>query len=172
MGETIIRQWLVLTMLPKPPRRIDTGALVARLRERGVEVHKRTVQRDLLELAEVFPIVVDDRAKPYGWRWADGADALDVPFAQGGTTPRIEVKLRVRRDGMPSVLERLRFGPRRVLDDGKDSDVATVIRSVEDSRCFRRRLFGIVAEVEVVGPATLRAELVAHCRRVLKLHDP
>jgi hypothetical protein len=66
-----------------------------------------SIQRDLLELAEVFPIVVDDRAKPYGWRWADGADALDVPFAQGCSTPRLEVSLRLRRDGMGPIRERL-----------------------------------------------------------------
>ncbi len=73
MGATIVRQWLILTMLPRRPRRIDTGTIEARLRERGITVHRRTIQRDLLELAQVFPIVADERAKPFGWRWSDDA---------------------------------------------------------------------------------------------------
>ena len=60
-------------MLPKPPQKIDTARLVAKLRERGVVAHRRTIQRDLLELATVFPIVADERSKPYGWRWADAS---------------------------------------------------------------------------------------------------
>ncbi len=73
MGATIVRQWLILTMLPRRPRRIDTGTLERKLRERGIVVHRRTIQRDLLELAQVFPIVADERAKPFGWRWSDDA---------------------------------------------------------------------------------------------------
>jgi hypothetical protein len=68
-------------MLPKAPRRIDTGTLVARLRERGHDVHRRTVQRDLVTLATVFPIIADERDKPYGWRWADGVELLCLPPA-------------------------------------------------------------------------------------------
>jgi len=66
-------------MLPRPPRRIDTAAIEARLRERGILVHRRTIQRDLVELAEVFPIVSDERNKPYGWRWADDAEPFAIP---------------------------------------------------------------------------------------------
>lgn len=61
-------------LLPKGPRRIDTATLEERLRERGFDVHRRTIQRDLVELAGVFPIVSDERTKPYGWRWADDAE--------------------------------------------------------------------------------------------------
>jgi predicted DNA-binding transcriptional regulator YafY len=119
----------------------------------------------------LFPIVVDDRTKPYGWRWADGADALDAAFTRGANTPRLEVSLRVRRDDIASVLERLRIGSRRVVDDSNGSDRVTVIASVEDTRCFRRRLFGVAAEVEVMGPPSLREELIAYSRRVLLLHE-
>lgn len=55
------------------PHRVDSAKLAAQLRERGLVVHRRTVQRDLTELAKVFPIVCDERTKPYGWRWSDEA---------------------------------------------------------------------------------------------------
>jgi hypothetical protein len=52
---TIVRQWQLLTLLPRAPRRIDSGTLGEGLRGRGLDVHRRTVQRDLVELARVCP---------------------------------------------------------------------------------------------------------------------
>ena len=104
MGATILRQWLILMMLPRPPRRIDTASIESRLRERGLEVHRRTIQRDLLALAEVFPIIADERAKPYGWRWSE--DAREVLEALGrGKDPRIDVSGRTTRPWLGEVLE-------------------------------------------------------------------
>lgn len=88
MGATILRQWMILIVLPRPPRRIDTASIESRLRERGIEVHRRTIQRDLLELAEIFPIVADERAKPYGWRWSDDAGELLPQLGQGKSPNR------------------------------------------------------------------------------------
>lgn len=85
MGSTIIRQWHLLTLLPQAPRRIDTATLEALLRARGFAAHRRTIQRDLVELASVFPIVADERSKPYGWCWAEGASlfaAVPAPVAR------------------------------------------------------------------------------------------
>lgn len=76
MASATLRQWHLLSLLPKGPRRIDSATLAARLRERGFVVHHRTVQRDLVELAHVFPIVKDHRSKPYGWRWSDDGALL------------------------------------------------------------------------------------------------
>lgn len=73
VSAALIRQWWILSLLPKAPQKVDSARLVAALRERGVTAHRRTIQRDLLELATVFPIVADERTKPYGWRWASDA---------------------------------------------------------------------------------------------------
>jgi len=102
VGSTIVRQWHLLTLLPKGPRRIDTATLEAQLRARGFEAHRRTIQRDLVELAGVFPIVSDDRSKPYGWRWADHAELFgafpSVPAAGQRFVPgSLLVRLRRRR---------------------------------------------------------------------------
>src|SRR5262245_51307729 len=143
MGATILRQWLVLTMLPRPPRRIDTGSIASRLRDRGFEVHRRTIQRDLLELAEVFPIVADERAKPYGWRWSDDAQRMEVPVPLAeGMSPRIDVSLRVERSTLPELLESLGARHPRVIETASNQRTVTVIVALEDSRPARRRLLG------------------------------
>lgn len=172
MSATILRQWLVLTMLPRPPRRIDTGSIEARLRERGIEVHRRTIQRDLLELAEVFPIVADERARPYGWRWSDDAEpGFDVPAPnRTGGSPEIEVSLRVRKSALHIVSGRLRARRTRVSDDEREPLFSIVVATIDDSSLVRRLLLAHGDEVEVLGPAPLRSAIVEHARRVLAVH--
>jgi len=82
VASATLRQWHLLTLLPVSPRRADTATLAAQLAERGLVVHRRTVQRDLLELSKLFPIVSDERAKPYGWRWRDDAGLLAEQLAR------------------------------------------------------------------------------------------
>jgi predicted DNA-binding transcriptional regulator YafY len=172
MSVTILRQWHVLTMLPKPPRRIDTGSIEARLRERGIEVHRRTIQRDLLELAEVFPIVADERARPYGWRWSDDAGPLfevpapnRAPYASG-----IDVSLRVRRTAMPVVSEQLGARRAKVSDDARDPLFAIVLAALDDSSRTRRLLLAHGDEIEVVSPLALRRDIADRARRVFVAH--
>ena len=69
----IVRQWHLLTLVPTGSRGIDTTAVQAHLRAAGLEAHRRTIQRDLVELASIFPLVSDERSKPYRWRWLDDA---------------------------------------------------------------------------------------------------
>lgn len=104
MGSAIVRQWHLLLLLPRGPRRIDTATLEQCLRARGLHVHRRTIQRDLIELAGIFPIVSDERSKPYGWRWADDAElpcAL-LRFAPSSpVAPLVEVRARAPRRPTP-----------------------------------------------------------------------
>jgi hypothetical protein len=120
-------------MLPRPPRRIDTGSIETRLRERGIDVHRRTIQRDLVELAAVFPIVVDERMKPYGWRWSDDAGfGVHVPAPARTGAPPMDVSLRVRRSALQLVLDRL--GGRILhLSNDADANFARVRAMMEDS---------------------------------------
>lgn len=73
MSSTIVRQWHILKLLPPAPRRIDVARLETLLAELGIVAHRRTIQRDLVDLAHLFPIAVNERSKPYTWRWKDGA---------------------------------------------------------------------------------------------------
>lgn len=184
-----MRQWHLLTLLPKGPRRIDTATLEARLGERGVRVHRRTLQRDLLELARVFPIVADERSKPYGWRWGDDAELFCAIPALLGTrasavVPEIELVLLVRRHAVRAVSEGLR-GPEGqarqvqvgVATNGPSSgadparDCVEVSARVPDACALRRWLFGFADALEVVGPPHLRAELAAQASRIASVYN-
>lgn len=99
-----MRQWLILSMLPVRPRRIDTSAIEARLKERGIDVHRRTIQRDLIELAEVFPIIADERAKPFGWRWSDEASFIARLPPARVEGDEVDVTVRLPRSALPPFL--------------------------------------------------------------------
>ncbi|MBX3226501.1 MAG: WYL domain-containing protein [Labilithrix sp.] len=173
MASAILRQWLILTMLPLPPRRIDSGALEARLRERGIDVHRRTIQRDLIELSGVFPIISDDRAKPYGWRWTDDASfarSLPLPRADVTAASR-ELVVRLPRAALSHLVAQIGGRSRRVADDPDGTkDHAAVTVAVDDTGAARRRLFGHAHEIEVLAPRDLRAEIATMARRALALH--
>lgn len=77
--DTLFRQWHMLRFVPRHPRKITVRAIQAKLSAEGFEVSDRTVQRDLMELSEVFPLTVDDREKPFGWSWHKDANAFDLP---------------------------------------------------------------------------------------------
>lgn len=178
VGSTIVRQWHLLTLLPKGPRRIDTATLEQLLRARGLAVHRRTIQRDLVELGAVFPIVADERSKPYGWRWADDAELLcalpALPGARHGL-PEIDVVLHVRNAAVRAVSEGLR-GPEgqarevHAAPHSSDGEACVVRARVPDSCSLRRWLFGFGDALVVVAPAHLRAELADKAARVATVY--
>jgi predicted DNA-binding transcriptional regulator YafY len=68
----------LLTLLPREGR-VSTPELHRRLVARGFDVTPRTLQRDLEDLAQVYPIECDTRSRPYGWRWRSGTQRLSLP---------------------------------------------------------------------------------------------
>lgn len=83
---TLLRQWEMMRMLTvsrydkQSDGRWDKASeITTKLNEKGYRVSIRTVQRDLLELSEVFDIEINDKnMRDYGWRWRKGAD-LNIP---------------------------------------------------------------------------------------------
>lgn len=75
---TLARQWELMRLIPSRP----PGKTVTQLREAlesaGHEVTKRTVERDLADLAGIFPLQCNAISKPYGWYWEPGAQ-LEIP---------------------------------------------------------------------------------------------
>lgn len=69
-ASTVARQWAILQALPRAPKKITTQAIEARLRAQGHTVSRRTIERDLLSLSTRFPLLADERSRPYGWSWA------------------------------------------------------------------------------------------------------
>ena len=78
MNDTLIRQWAMLRAIPRHPRRVDAPTIHARLRDQGMVVSLRTVQRDLNTLATTFPLDFDE-SKPQGWCWREGAGQFEIP---------------------------------------------------------------------------------------------
>lgn len=78
MNDTILRFLSMLRMLPRSPRKIDTATLERRLRDEGYTVTRRTIQRDLHQLARTFPLLCDEH-RPHGWSWASDAVLIDIP---------------------------------------------------------------------------------------------
>jgi predicted DNA-binding transcriptional regulator YafY len=78
-ADTLLRQWHMLRVIPRHPRRITVREIQARLEAESFAVTARTVQRDLMELSNAFPLVSDEREKPYGWSWQARAPVFDLP---------------------------------------------------------------------------------------------
>lgn len=77
--QALLRQWHMLQLVPRAPLSIEAGELCRRLEALEFPVTKRTVERDLVALSEVFPLVCDDTDKPFKWSWLRGAQRFDLP---------------------------------------------------------------------------------------------
>lgn len=77
--DTVQRQWHMLRLVPRYPLKITVQAIQNALAVQGFDTTERTIQRDLVELSRAFPLVVDERAKPFGWSWQRDAHSFDLP---------------------------------------------------------------------------------------------
>ena len=77
--QLLLRQWAMLRMIPRYPRKISAREMMEKLTSEGFTITKRTVERDLQGISATFPLVSDEREKPYGWSWAKDAPSFDLP---------------------------------------------------------------------------------------------
>lgn len=77
--ETLLRHWQTLRRVPRYPLKATSGDICQHLQGEGFDVGKRTVERDLQALSRIFPLVLDDRSKPFGWSWSRDAAGFDLP---------------------------------------------------------------------------------------------
>jgi len=172
VASQLVRTWLILSLIPKTDPGIDVATLEARLFASGVSIHRRTIQRDLVELSEVFPLISVGADKPYRWRWSDEARFLcSIPILDNSQEPGVEValKLRVERNTARYVIEGLRgraAAAREVTCLSKDKTHVELLARVVDTCTLRRWLFGFADAVEVLSPAQVRTELAATAARV------
>lgn len=78
-NELMHRQWTMLRMIPRHPRKITARELMLRIQSEGYEITKRTIERDLQSMSAIFPLTADEREKPYGWSWSSDAPSFDLP---------------------------------------------------------------------------------------------
>jgi len=75
---TLARQWELLRLVPSRSPGKTSRQLLEGLEAAGYPVTKRTVERDLADLAEIFPLHCNVVSKPYGWHWEAGVQ-LEIP---------------------------------------------------------------------------------------------
>jgi len=85
MSDTLMRQWQMLRLIPRQPSKISTTALMQRLADDGFTTTPRTLQRDLVRLSSIYPLLCDDRDKPFGWSWDKDANVHEVPGIDSDT---------------------------------------------------------------------------------------
>ncbi len=72
-NETLLRILTMLRHIPKHPCQTTARELITRLETANFKVSKRTVERDLLSLSAIFPLISNERSRPYGWSWSKEA---------------------------------------------------------------------------------------------------
>jgi hypothetical protein len=159
---------------------VDAARLEQLLRAQGFVAHRRTIQRDLVALARVFPIRLDRRSKPYGWCWAEGAFPGPLPTLDGGraspqTPTSIALRLRARVEVAPAVgsslgLAVLAPGLAGPSDEVHAAETWVLLEGfVADGEALRRRLLALGEDVVVLAPAALRARVArSHLEAALR----
>ena len=95
----------MLQLVPRAPHTTDAGTIEAQLAEAGVVVTRRSVQRDLESLADVFEGLECDRSgKPYAWSWARNAPSLDLPTMSVPTAVALDVLHASVRGVLPATI--------------------------------------------------------------------
>lgn len=170
--QTVLRYLLMLRHIPKQPQKIDVNTLRERLAEQGVDVSVRTIQRNLIELSEVFPLTTDERCKPFGWSLLADAPLLPLaserrrvrrsngtehPNGLSGETVVVElecdVALHPQLEGYPlNKSQKLQL----------NGDTFKLTAEAELSTELLVWILSHGAQIEVVAPESLRAEVAQH----------
>ena len=74
---SLYRQWQILSKLPTF-KWVGTRQLKEMLEREGIKISLRTIQRDLNQISERFPIEKNDEI-PQGWRWKSDAPLQSLP---------------------------------------------------------------------------------------------
>jgi len=99
-NDTLLRLLTMLRYIPQHPRQITARELTERVETEGFVVSKRTVERDLLSMSEIFPLVSNERSRPYGWSWSKDAEAFALP----GMSPLQALTLELAHDHLATLL--------------------------------------------------------------------
>lgn len=80
--QALAHSFLILDILKRIPRRSYTSSthLAEQLESAGYVLTRRTLQRWLDAIVQQYPIECDTRSKPFGYRWLDTAQGLNLPL--------------------------------------------------------------------------------------------
>lgn len=78
-SQTVRRLVRILQLVPQG-KKVDAARIQRQLASEGMHVQLRSVQRELEQLADLFPgLECDRRFKPYGWSWSKKAPLAPAP---------------------------------------------------------------------------------------------
>ncbi len=77
--DTLYRQWIMLTKIPRYPRKTTVSDLKNILTGEGYLVDTRTIQRDLNKLSISFPLSCETEGRKNYWFWIQEAAIQDLP---------------------------------------------------------------------------------------------
>lgn len=127
--ETLYRQWVMLTKIPRYPRKITVPGLKDILLGEGYTVDTRTIQRDLNKLSISFPLSNDTEGRKNYWFWIEDAAVQDLPGMDPVTALAFEMAESYLLPLLPkATLELLQpyfVRAREVLNDQSDSLLRT-----------------------------------------------
>jgi predicted DNA-binding transcriptional regulator YafY len=105
MSNTLVRYLAMLKRIPRYPRRVSTREIRDALVSEDFEVTQRTVQRDLKNLAEIFPgLATDGNPDAAGWFWEREATIHDVPGIDPPTALSFKLVEAFLEDKLPPVM--------------------------------------------------------------------
>jgi predicted DNA-binding transcriptional regulator YafY len=145
----------MLQWIPRQPRKVTSRELVERLRDEGFVVAKRTIERDLLALSEIFPLAVDERSKPFGWSWHKDSPQFSLP----GMSPLQALVLNLAHSHLQPLLPAHLLQPLRPYFVQAD---ATLRQSLGKSglRAWNRRV-AVVPAAQPLLPPTVNDKVLA-----------
>jgi len=73
MPDTTLRQLKLLECIPRFPFKKTPQEMKEVLESEGFDISERSIQRDLIKLSSVLPLISDERNKPFGWSWIRNA---------------------------------------------------------------------------------------------------
>lgn len=169
---TIARQWQLLKLLPGRHPGMSSTQLQAALKTVGHTTSKRTVERDLVELAALFTLQCNSKGIPYGWYWQPGLDLNEAQQLQPDVLvppPRIELHAWVD-DVLARRLEAQPLSTDMQLTP-QENGGATLQASVDDNRALMTWLLSQAGSIRVHAPHVLRVAMLEQLRQSLALHD-
>lgn len=169
---TIARQWQLLKLLPGRHPGMSSTQLQAALTTVGHTTSKRTVERDLVELAALFPLQCNSKGMPYGWYWQPGLSLGEAQQLQPDVlTPADQVELHAWVDDALALrLEQSPLSADMQLTP-QASGGATLVASVDDNRALMGWLLSQAGSIRIHAPQALRVAMLEQLRQSLALHE-
>lgn len=87
MSDSLLRQWMILKLIPRHPRSIKIQQIIAALEDRSINLPTyRTIQRDLDTLACVFPLLRNEkRDGAHHWYMDAEKTVMEIPSMEDPT---------------------------------------------------------------------------------------